>query len=442
MARTRATKGSDVAAATTKSTSTLTTTSKYTLPPSPTTPPKIFILPTKATKEARIVSLLHPRYAKPTRYLVCPESGIYEFTRIAAPKTTPRSWLIHGDVNASSSKSSEEKGEKDFGTHVTNGAELFIATPFDPLFLVLPTLIDPSQNTKRQYISSDDHFDRIQSSSPHLWEILRNPQTRSLLEDRLASVCDTVDAGDERMFRFSEEKLCEEIMGKAKRMSARELPRSMEQKFVVKPLEAPVLGVKRAAVVPKPAEKKEAEVVESGDDSQSSTNSHSTTTSDAASQPSTATTSFTSTPNGGDDEEEALLLLQPAMTASPEVLSQQRLRVAFNFLISSYIPPALAPILQSHLQSQKVDSSALDLYLAELTRLKQEAAATRNKTASSRKHERMEEEEEAAERAEKRRKKEEEEKRKKAGESRGFKQLQKVDTKGMRKMSDFFKKKA
>ena len=47
----------------------------------------------------------------------------------------------------------------------------------------------------------------------------------------------------------------------------------------------------------------------------------------------------------------------------------------------------------------------------------------------------------AAERAEKRRRAEEEERRKKAGQSRGVRDLKKVNTAGMKKMSDFFGRK-
>ena len=54
----------------------------------------------------------------------------------------------------------------------------------------------------------------------------------------------------------------------------------------------------------------------------------------------------------------------------------------------------------------------------------------------------MEEDDETIEiRAEKKRKKEEEDNRKKAGVSMGLRKLQKVNTSGMKKMSDFFKKK-
>ncbi|KAI1118351.1 ribonuclease H2, subunit B [Nemania sp. NC0429] len=463
MARTRASKGKDATAKADKATTT-TSTSKsiYTLPPPSTNPPKIFILPKKATSEARIVSLLHPRYAKPTRYLVCPETGFYEFTRIAAPKSTPRSWLIHTDGHEPGAASAEPQrggeGGGSFATYVTNGAELFVATPIDPLFLVLPTLVDPSGKAeKRRYISSDDHFDRIQEESPHLWEVLRwgEGRVRELLEARLGVVCDTVEAGDERMFRFSEDKLATEILGKARRMSARPLPQSMEDKFVVKPLEAPVLGVKRDASAITIASSMQATAEAVQDDSSvsesagtpalkaeaSESQSSVSSTDDRpslASEASTAATSIAASERG--ENEATAEVLRPAIIASPEVISLQRLRTAFNFLCSSYVPPSLVTILRAKLPAQPgADFSPLDAYLSEVSRLKQEAAAMRSAGDYSRK--RLLDDEELADRAEKKRKKDEEEKRKKAGQSRGVRELKKVNTAGMKKMSDFFKKK-
>ncbi|KAI1166157.1 ribonuclease H2, subunit B [Nemania serpens] len=464
MARTRASKGKDTTAKAdnaTKTASTSTSKCKYTLAPPSDNPPKIFILPKKATDEARIASLLHPRYAKPTRYLVCPETGFYEFTRVAAPKSTPRSWLIHSDGHEPGQAGAEpQRVRKDasFGTYVTSGAELFVATPIDPLFLILPTLVDPSGKAeKRRYISSDDHFDRIQEQSPHLWEILRwgEGRVRELLEARLGVACDTVEAGDERMFRFSEEKLMTEIFGKARRMSARPLPQSMEEKFVVKPLEAPVLGVKREAsaittTAPIPASVEtvqddssasestgtpglKAEASES-QSSVSSTDGRTSLTSEA----STAATSITTSERG--ESEATAEGLRPAIVASPDIISLQRLRTAFNFLCSSYVPPSLVTILRGKLSAQPgTDFAPLDTYLSELNRLKHEATAMRSAGDYTRK--RVLDDEELADRAEKKRKKEEEDKRKKAGQSRGVRDLKKVNTAGMKKMSDFFKKK-
>ncbi|GAW14015.1 hypothetical protein ANO14919_034070 [Xylariales sp. No.14919] len=461
MARTRASKGSNTAA-TDNSAAASTSKSNYTIPTPSGNPPKIFILPKKATDAARIVLLLHPRYAKPTRYLVCPETGFYEFTRIAAPKSTPRSWLIQADGHKPQEPSTDSKPvEKDasFGTYVTNGAELFVATPVDPLFLILPTLVDTSgKSEKRRYISSDDHFDRIQEESPHLWEILRwgEGRIRGLLEARLGAVCDTVDAGDERMFQFSEEKLTTELLSKARRMSARPLPRSMEEKFVVKPLEAPVLGVKRKTITSTTTTTSTSVPSEATQDDSSNSDSASGTpalkfeasesgSSDSSTESGTsfasdASTTVTSTiaSEGSTAEAEALL---PAMIASPEVVSLQRLRTAFSFLCSSYVPSSLATILHSKLPAEPgADFGVLDAYLSEVNRLKHEAAVARSAGDYTRK--RVMDDEELAERAEKKRKKEEEEKRKKAGESRGVRDLKKVNTTGMKKMSDFFKKKA
>ncbi|KAI0905000.1 ribonuclease H2, subunit B [Ustulina deusta] len=457
MARTRASKGKEsTASADNSAAATSASKSKYTVSEPSDNPPKIFILPKKATAEARIVSLLHPRCAKPARYLVCPDTGFYEFTRIAAPKSTPHSWLIQADRRNPEQTDAEPKPvEKDasFGTYVTNGAELFVATPIDPLFLILPTLTDPSgKSEKRRYVSGDDHFDRIQEKSPHLWEILRwgEGRVRDLLEARLGAVCETVEAGDERMFRFSEDKLMAEMVSKARRMSTRPLPRSMEEKFVVKPLEAPVLGVKRetAATATTQASAETAQDDSSASDSASGTprlkieasesgSSVSSIDSGTASDASTAATSVTPPQEESQATAEALL---PAVVASPEVVALQRLRTAFNFLCSSYVPSSLATMLRSKLSAQPdADFAPLDAYLAELGRLKQEAAATRSAGDYSRK--RVLDDEELAERAEKKRKKEDEEKRKKAGESRGVRELKKVNTAGMKKMSDFFKKK-
>jgi hypothetical protein len=83
-----------------------------------------------------------------------------------------------------------------------------------------------------------------------------------------------------------------------------------------------------------------------------------------------------------------------------------------------------------------VDFSSLDDYLSKLAKFRAEAVASHSMDYS-RKRDRDEEEDEA--RVKKR--KAEEEKKKKSMESRGVRELKKVNTKGMKKMSDFFKKK-
>ncbi|KAK3953694.1 ribonuclease H2, subunit B [Pseudoneurospora amorphoporcata] len=414
----------------TKSTTSSNTSSIYTLAPELDSPPNVFILPKSATPESRIITLQNPRYAKPTRYLVCPSTGFYEFTKMAAPQNkSPRSWLIDGTPLAPA--------------QTTKDSDLYVATPVDPLFLVLPALAAKITDKKRMFLSSDDHLDAVSEQGDysdsgcrkenHLVEVLKWPSTRQLLEARMAAVCDTVEAGDETMFRLNESKLVEELLQKAKRMSSAEdgLPKSMEEKFVTKALEAPIVGIRSTAV--SMTRSSTTVTVESagsqeGEPEDMTKVTKTTTTTTSLSEATTAV----ATPNN-----EVL----PSLTPTPEVLSLQRLRVSLNFLTSSYLPPSLSAHLKPSLfNPPSVDFAPLESYLLQLTKLRQEAVASRSHGDFSRKRI-AGDEEDAFEKAEKRRKKEEEEKVKKAGVSRGVKELAKVNTRGMMKLTSFFQKK-
>lgn len=413
--------------------------SKYTLPAESESPSIVLILPEKATPEARVVSLTNPRYSKPTRYLVCPQTGAYEFIKISEPKTTPRSWLIEaGSRDQTSDSGDAKKDEHDFQTQISNGADLFIATPIDPLFLALPALVKQLSSAKRMFLSSDDHLDGIAEGAAHLRETLKWARWRELLESRMTAGCDTVEAGDETMFRLSEEKLLGQVLAKAARMSEGGLPGSMEEKFVTKALEAPVLGRKANGAAPRlqTQESAEASGADSGTDTQVESQSSVATSATSASEASTAATSVADDAEAVSNKDVAT-----AIQASPEVIRLQRLRVAFNFICSSYVPPALSVVLKKMLAEGKgaaADFKPLDEYVGQLTKLRQEAMMARSASDYSRKRALDEEDED---RREAKRKKEEEERRKKAGESRGVRDLKKVNTTGMKKMSDFFAKK-
>ncbi|OLN85146.1 Ribonuclease H2 subunit B [Colletotrichum chlorophyti] len=436
MARTRSTKS---APAIKSESSNASATAKHTLPEESPNAPKLFIIPRKATKEARIVSLPHPRYSKPMRYLLCPETGIYEVTKIAAPKTTPRSWMIETPAGTLEEPSIRQGPQLE--AQVTNGADLFVATPIDPLFLLVPGLYGTANSkpseTKRLFLSSDDHFDAVSTSSSHMAEALRCPRTRALLEARMEAVCDTVDAGDEKMYRLSEKKLVLQILSKARSMASKSLPASMEEKFVKKALEAPIQVQRSQAAtgdIPQPSE---ADTNGSNPSTpQIESQSSASTVDSTTTAVSNATTTATSV--DGETVEE---MVTTAIQASDEVISLQRLKIAFSFICSSYVAPNMTPTLKELLADREtsgIDFSPLNGYLGQLTKLRAEAASSRSMADYSRKRVLDEEEEEA--RAEKKRKLEEE-KKKKANQSRGVKALEKVNTKGMKKMSDFFKKK-
>ncbi|KAK1759697.1 ribonuclease H2, subunit B [Echria macrotheca] len=446
MARTRSTKGT-AAAAKADTAKTTSTSSVYSLPPEADVPSRFFILPKRATAAAQIVTLQNPRYGKPTRYLVDPDAGFFEFTKITPPKSAPRSWLLEN------ARLEDGTAPGKLEMQITSSPELYVATPIDPLFLLLPALTstegckagdDAKGPKKRMFLSSDDHFDALCGAGSHLADVLTWPKARELLVARMGAACDTVEAGDEPMFRLNESKLVGEILSKAKRMADQGLPKSMEEKFVIKALEAPILGVKsssapstggkspRETSTPSGTEESNSPQPDAAD-SQSTISSVETSAS-AVSEASTAATSVSG------DAAPAAEIVASAITASEPVTRLQRLRVAFNFICSSYIAPPLAATLKDLLASSSsstVDFKPLDEYHTQLTKLRQEAAAARS-TDYSRKRAR---DEEADERAEKKRKKDEEEKVKKANQSRGVKNLAKVNTAGMRKMSDFFKKK-
>jgi hypothetical protein len=442
MARTRSTKGptakgkADAKAEKAKTAAAASSASTYTLAPETENPPLFFILPKAATSEARIVTLQNPRYAKPSRYLVCPEAGFFEFNKISPPKNVPRSWLLESNVRIEGDHPKE--GDTRLESQIIDSPDLFIATPIDPLFLVLPALAatrssgDAKAPQKRMFLASDDHLDTLSElGGGHLAEVLTWPASRALLEARMAAVSDSVEAGDEQMYRLSETKLLDEIVAKARRMSGKGLPRSLEEKFVTKALEAPILGIRSQPVPIKAPVKDESDSpTPEAVDSQSTVSSVATSSS-SLSEASTAATSVSGDTVGKDTVENA-------MTAPEEVLRLQRLRTAFNFICASYAAPGLANTLKRMLSTtETVDFKPLDEYMAKLAKLRQEAAAVRTSDYSRKRGC----EEEADERAEKRRKQEAEDKIKKANQSRGVKSLAKVSTAGMKKMSDFFKKK-
>ncbi|KAL2162157.1 hypothetical protein VTH06DRAFT_7070 [Thermothelomyces fergusii] len=483
MARTRAKAGTSTASKDGSDTGTTAATgtarsspSIYTLPAECENPPKLFVLPRNASPAARIVTLPHPRSGRPARFLVCPEAGFFEFTTVSPPPSSPRSWLVQPGSGSRAP------------TQTVQSPALHLATPFDPLFLLLPALCGTAPGTttttttttttastasttaagrepeqarrgqkqaqKRMFLSLDDHLDAAAGPSGHLADLAGScAATRRRLEARAAAVCDTVPAGDETMYRLSGAKLARELLAKARRTTMMggggdgRLPASLEDRFVRRELEPPVLGVRIArggsggnggAATPasEGGSQSQGSVVSSAASSGSGSGSGS-----EGSAGTTASTPATSVAgpdaDGADDDDGAAT--GAAGRPSDEVVRLQRLRVALDFICSRYVPPAVRAVLDESLAelADPVDFGPLDDHLERLAKLRQEAAAARSADFSRK---RATDEEQDA-RAEKKRKQEAEEKARKANMSRGVRNLMKVDTSGMKKMSDFFKKK-
>ncbi|KAI9864307.1 MAG: hypothetical protein M1813_003227 [Trichoglossum hirsutum] len=431
-------------------------TSSVSLPESDENPPKFFILPKGASPEARIVTLPNPRTSTPARYYFCPERGVYEFTKIAAPKGRPRSWLlgpprtpptktaitagISSEQSSSSTgsnpdapvetQSSEPESILSEG-YTTRSADLFIATPLDPLFLIVPALAPApgSENSHKQlFLSDDDHFDALASTSRHYRIILQNPRLRTAFKSRMDVVCDTVDAGGDRMYRLSEEKLMRELLRKANEVVGNGLPASIEERFVGKALEVPVMCVKREESLAV------AGTLEQEDETSLDVTGTQTPATESTVNSQTSTTSTVTTVTEVSEPSECAPREAPSAPAS--IVRLLRLRTALTYITATYIPAYLTLSPPPSL----IDFTPLTTYLTHLTSLREEALSSRSFGDFSRKRAFDGDGEEGESRAEKKQKEEEEERKKKAGESRAVRDLRKVNVKGMKKMSDFFKK--
>jgi len=402
-------------------------------------PLRLVIAPKNISQDARFITLTSPVDATPQRHLFCPAVGVLELTKVDVPKHDPRSILFASD-DALESIHPAQPGAVSNG-YINKTAEYMTATPYDLSFTVLPILAASGKSNLFQ--SLDDFLD----SHEDIHDLRYVAQkSRALVEEAAEAICDSLEAGDDKMYRYSQEKTIKLILTKGQRMCNNGLPASLEDKFVTRALESPILSVKR----------EESTISISKPDSQASIDSTDTPTpadsfdsqsSAASAAPSLvfSETSATSTPVSTPTVTTAPTL--PRDTVPEPIKSLQRLLVAFKFIAASYLPPALANTFLAQLQSVSpsspthTDFTPLTTYLSHLSALRAEAAASADLSSFARKRGSLEDDEEAEMRAEKKRRLEEDEKRKKLNTSRGVKNLAKVDVKGMKKMSAFFQPK-
>ncbi|KAL8776333.1 MAG: hypothetical protein Q9213_008311 [Squamulea squamosa] len=425
-------------------------------------PVKLLLLPQSAGPEARICTLAHPSTSRVSRYYWCQHRGLYELQKVSAPRTACRSWLLGPKTSIQSERirgglqspsvdhetaevvnqkvepcavSEVEDLNKEICAgllgHTIKESDITIATPVDVLFIALPFLhAQTSKSSKPLFLTLDDLFETADDNAMHLKYLLEQETLRQTVEARITAICDSVDAGDEKMYRLNMDKLTLELVAKARRMSSAGLPASLEAKFVDKALEMPMISLEREA----------------------SSVSSKSTENVSCTDSSLATTIVTQFSVATDESSESEVTDQtdvniPDQQPPPEVPNDLRdllrLRTALNFIISSYLPTSLTSTIQTILgaPSGPIDFEPLDKHLAYLANLRLKALASRPLSNISRKRSMIENDEAAVDKAEKRRKKEEEEKRQKTGMTKGIKDLKKVDVTGMRKMSDFFGKK-
>ena len=393
-------------------------------------PRKVFLLPKDLSTDARFVFLPHPRDASKRLFLFCPRQGLYEFTRVAAPSTEYRTVLL-AEKSLEAQTAAVDPADTGASTgYINKDATLLVATPFDVFFLLLPLL--PSSlrsSSKILFQPLDDLLESHISEDQHLRHVIQSG--RQLIERQFEPFCDIVDGGDEKMFRVNEEKTLGLIVQRVKRAVQNGLPSSLEERFVTRSLETPVLSVKReessvsTTVLPSTAGQGEEDEKSESFDSQSTAVSSAPSLVFSEVSVASSVTTIESDP------------------VSENIKHLQRLKTALDFILASYTSPALSQTIQTRLKETRLlaDFEPLEQRVKHLVELRAEAAASRSLGDFSRKRGNADDDEAAEDRAEKKRRLEEEEKRKKAGESRGVRDLKKVNVAGMKKMSDFFSKK-
>ncbi|MCJ1231027.1 hypothetical protein MMC12_007702 [Toensbergia leucococca] len=427
--------------------------------------PIILILPDDASTVARICTLTHPRTSIPTQYYFCPRKGLHEFVKVTAPRSVRQSWLLdpHAKLSAIDSdsgrirlqspiqrpgyvdnSSQKESKSKSLGLvsrgYVLGSTELLIATPFDLLFLLLPYLYSQDSSASptistHLFRSADDILGGLGEVSKHWYLVNGDGRPRAAVEARMETVCDFMEVGHEKMYRLSCGKLLDELLVKAGKMITAGLPSSMEDMFIHKALENPLMGVKRQ---------------ESSFNPSLAKSTRETALAADRAPPSVAESRF-----GIPASESAAIEFSSGTQIAvpdrniPDAVEDNmryllRLRTALSYITSAYIPQNLASTLEMLLDSPStsIDFKPLHEHLASIVCMRTEALASRSLSDFSRKRYMNEDDEISESRADKKRKKDEEERRRNARESKSARDLRKVNTTTMRKLSSFFKKEA
>jgi Ydr279p protein family (RNase H2 complex component) wHTH domain/Ydr279p protein triple barrel domain len=151
-----------------------------------------------------LINLLHPRTEKCAKFLKYGDN-LWELSSIdgsnAHRKRTPsedvqistRSLLFEADLAVSS-------------------PNVLVATPINPLYFVLPIVYTNSD----KFLSADQIQDLSESRLPDDCQSV----TADMFDHRLSHVCELLEAGDEKLYKFSQQRFISHIDSLAKRVSA------------------------------------------------------------------------------------------------------------------------------------------------------------------------------------------------------------------------------
>ncbi|KAK6354773.1 hypothetical protein TWF696_003909 [Orbilia brochopaga] len=460
--------------------------------------PRVFVLPAgdnDGDVAHTLLTFRHPNTAAPTRYLLHHPPAtkdvdvdvdtpfLYEILKIANPVHGARSWLITPDIppldiptdvvrdddpipeadedaenpdaDTEESKDDNDNDKEDAPNDKTSlvikDAHLFITTPVDPLYLLLAHL--SADKTSRNFLSLDDLLDGHPASATWSQILTRHPSSQKALAARLLLICDTVSAGDETMYRVNHDKLTNLLISRVEAV-AKALPTSLTNHInrkLSKPLSAQAaVGTWKRQAPTNPTDgiindkELEEEVLQETGESADTATGDTQDAADAqlrreASRLNLNEDESTSTPQPADDAS----VTQPPdapedLLPPPEIQYLASLTHAVQFM-QSYLSPALYTALEKELHTRH-PLDPLERYQEELKELRAAATAAMDMSMAHTKRTIEDLEggvtKEEAEREKKRKKKEDD-----AKKSVGVRKLEKVNTRGMAKMTSFFKKK-
>jgi len=372
---------------------------------------RVFILPKNVGNGTRIIYLPHPATSAPAAFVFCHETGrVFELTKVAAPKAAARSWLITADqmMRTDSIEMAPAQSDSLQKGYIVRNADALTATPFDPVFLLLRLFPVGKSQERNSFRLGDDYLELLSEQDPVVAQLLRSEGFSKTMLKRLECICESQDIGDEKVYKPSNEKLARLLVDKACRMViSMSWPASMDEGVVKKELDIPSVHIH---ALPQVDTTPSAEV----------TNSTAASAAEELSQ----TTSQLDIESG--------------------VIDVMRMQKALEYLLSAYVPKALRNDMEILFKDAKIksitpllDPTLLQAHLDKIKAAKAEAMALRSLSDNISRKRGADDEEMADARAEKKRKKDDEDKKAKS-ESRNLKQLKKVDTTGMKKLSSFF----
>lgn len=345
----------------------------------------------------------------------------------------PASFLVEGEFAATTGQEpGREPGQIEahrdgiFATKQT----LRLVTPIDLIYLLLPALCPKPKRTaedgdrpKTLFLPFDDLVTKWEEIDGSQAALLQNSlYVQESLKNALDRVCDAVDVGGDKAYRFSLTKFSTIVLDKATKLVDAGLPPTLEE---------------RAAKLVEKLANGSAEVESRCTDSPASTNTPgelSVSTSD--SQESMVSAVFSEPGNAVNS--------QANTTAIEDTVEKLgRLRIALGFILANYVPAHISEMIITEIDRGKGGVGSFEPLRAfvEGKREYEKRMAAAVNTANFSRKRGAGDDERAEERAEKKRKQEEEDKKKKEA-SVGVKALAKVNTAGMKKMTSFFQSKS